>query len=144
MSRQRGGPPEFWRRGAPCYGTNGTMVNSALGRCECDLVFKLFKNRHRLRTEFCGLWFLSFFRPWIIGFARTCIVNMHDLCLPCSFKKLSPWSSGAPDGRGPQFIEPAEPAIATPLPWPSQWWRSRHCPSSNDLSNSKWRTLNRK
>src|SRR6218665_33653 len=27
--------------------------------------------------------------------------------------------SGAPNGRGPRFLDPAEPAIATPLPQPS-------------------------
>src|SRR6218665_3723853 len=42
----------------------------------------------------------------------TCVLQLAMACAHCLSHK---GESGAPNGRRPRFLEPAEPAIATPL-----------------------------
>src|SRR6218665_1099732 len=50
---------------------------------------------------------------WIIRFRSLCLAT--TTCVQSCQSYETHGRSGAPNGRGPRFLEPAEPAIATPL-----------------------------
>src|SRR6218665_2683980 len=50
---------------------------------------------------------------WIIRFRSLCLAT--TTCIQSCQSYETHGRSGAPNGRGPRFLEPAEPAIATPL-----------------------------
>jgi len=55
--------------------------------------------------------------PYYLFTDRAALVSCnYDLQCVHSLSHETHGRSGAPNGRGPRFLEPAEPAIATPLP----------------------------
>src|SRR6218665_1406086 len=70
--------------------------------------FKFEKAKETMLEDF------NFSLLFIYRSRGTCVCN-YDMCSQLVLRETQYGRSGAPNGWGPRFLEPAEPAIATPL-----------------------------